>query len=312
MPRKRIGCGSSHELAAPSLSGSRFASTTGLWSWFSEPLCGFASTITRHPICKNMKSALLPFLILAFATMASAADDLSATPVEKLIDALAEIDSQTLGLHGTAAVFSFIAEDKPPKFGGGVLGSAAPTIPPPMRELARRGLEALPDLINHLDDKRPTKLTIGKDWFMFRCYNDEYDPKTRPKQEQLYSHENLEKNFNGEYTVKVGDVCFSIIGQIVNRNLLPVRYQPTGGLIINSPIESPTLAERVKEDWSGIDIPGHKASLIADAKYGDYSWAFGSALVRLRFYYPNDYKHLKAGDLKKRITEFEADESKQH
>jgi len=41
------------------------------------------------------------------------------------------------------------------------------------------------------------------------------------------------------YTVKVGDVCYAIIGQIVNRSLMAVRYQPSAGLVINSPIEMP-------------------------------------------------------------------------
>jgi hypothetical protein len=120
-----------------------------------------------------MKSALLILLTLALATIASAAEGLSTTPVETLIDYLAQIDSQAPGLHGTASVIGFIAEDKPPQFGGGVLGSSAPKTPPQMRELARRGPAVLGQLIGHLDDKRPTKLTIGKDFFMFRYFSDE-------------------------------------------------------------------------------------------------------------------------------------------
>ncbi len=56
----------------------------------------------------------------------------------------------------------------------------------------------------------------------------------------------------------------------------------------------------------------HKASLIADAQTGERFWIFGSALVRLRFYYPDDYGRLKNGDLKMRIIEFESEEKKQH
>jgi hypothetical protein len=259
-----------------------------------------------------MKSTLLIFLTFALATIASAADDLSATPVEKLIDELAQIDTQAPGLHGTALVLGFIAEDKPSQFGGGVLGSPAPKIPPQMRELARRGPTVLPQLISHLDDKRPTKLAIGKDFFMFRYFSDEYDPKNRPKTEASRRRKNLEKKFDGGYTVKIGDACYAVIGQIVNRRLFAVRYQPTAGLVINSPIEVPVLIDYVKKDWDGLDVAAHKASLIADAQSGDDVWDFGPALVRLRFYYPEDYKRLKTGDLKKRITAFESDETKQH
>lgn len=255
-----------------------------------------------------MKTALSVFLTLALATVASAAEDLSDTSVEKLIDDLALIDSQAPGLHGTASVRAFIAGDRPPQFNGGILGSPAPKTPPQMRELVRRGPTVVPQLIGHLDDKRPTKLTIGESFFMFRYFSDEYDPKARLKKEPLRPRMNLERNFDGGYTVKVGDVCYAVIGQIVNRELSPVRYQPSAILAINSPIEAPILVERVKKDWDGLDIATHKASLIVDAQSSDQVRPFGAALVRLRFYYPDDYKRLKQGDLKKRITKFESDE----
>lgn len=258
-----------------------------------------------------MKTALIAVIFLA-AVRAPGSADLSGTSAEALIDDLAQIDTPTPGIHGTAIVLAFIAEEKPPKFGGGVLGSAPPTTPPAMRELARRGPLVLPALIKHLDDKRPTKLTIGNGWFMFRCFGDEYDPRARPAKRQDRSFDPLKRSFEGGYTVKVGDVCYAIIGQIVNRNLLPVRYQPTAGLIINSPLESPLLAERTRNDWSGLDVPAHKASLIADARRNEHPWESGPALVRLRFYYPDDYERLKAGDLKKRISDFEKDEREQH
>lgn len=257
-----------------------------------------------------MKSVLLASLTLALATIASAADDLSATPIEKLIDDLALIDSQAPGLYGTMSVTGFIVEDKSLQFGGGVIGSPASKTPPQMRELARRGATVLPQLIGHLDDKRPTKLTIGNDFFMFRYFSDEYDPKTRVRYDPLHPRKHLERYFDDGYTVKIGDVCYALIGQIVNRDLSPVRYQPTAGLVINSPVETPVLVERVRKDWGGLDVAAHKAFLIGDAQSGDRVWEFGPALVRLRFYYPDDYKRLKTGDLRKRITAFEADEKK--
>jgi len=244
-----------------------------------------------------------------FIGIASAAENLSATPVEKLIDDLMLIDSQAPGLHGTATVNGFIAEDKPLQFGGGVLGSPAPTVPPAMRELVRRGVAALPQLIEHLGDKRPTKLTIGKDFFLFREFGNGYDPRIRLTQMPYVPQGSKQKYFAGGYTVKVGDVCYAIIGQIVGRNLLPVRYQPSAGLIINSPIESPELIDLVKKDWSGLDEKAHKASLAADAQFGEHIWVFGPALARLRFYYPVDYvQYSLRGDIKKHLEEFEARE----
>ncbi len=265
-------------------------------------------------LIRPMKSALSTILLMFSFVMANAAEDLSTTPVEKLIDGLAQIDSQAPGIHGTASMMGFIAENKPPRFSGGVLGSPAPKTPLQMRELARRGARVLPQLIRHLDDKRPTKLTIGagKDFFfMFQYFSDEYDPKTRTKTQDPYVRGKLEKNFDGGYTVRIGDVCYAIIGQIVNRELLPVRYQPTAGLVINSPIVAHTLIKRVTHDWGGLDAAAHQASLIADAQSGDNIQDFGPAIVRLRFYYPEEFHRLKDGLLKKRIAEFELDERKQ-
>ena len=256
------------------------------------------------------KFTLLVLISLAAVTIVKAADTLSGTPVEDLIDDLTQIDSPAPGLHGTASVVGFIAEDKPLRFGGGVLGSPAPKTPPAMRELARRGPQVIPHLISHLDDRRPTKLTIGKAFFTFRYFSDEYDPKNPPKRGPAYPRGTMKKHFEGGYTVRVGDVCYAIIGQIVGRELTAVRYQPTAGLVINSPIEAPVLIERVNKDWSGLSVASHRESLIADAQCGNHPWTYGPALTRLRFYYPDDYKKLREGDLKKRIGEFESDEKK--
>jgi hypothetical protein len=106
--------------------------------------------------------------------------------------------------------------------------------------------------------------------------------------------------------VKVGDVCFVLIGQIVNRNLIAIRYQPSGGLVINSPIESPALVEWVKKDWGSLDERSHTASLLADIRDGE-TWSVGSAMTRLRFYYRDAYASLRGEDLKKREA-FEAAE----
>jgi hypothetical protein len=99
-----------------------------------------------------------------------------------------------------------------------------------------------------------------------------------------------------------------LVGQIVNRDLVAVRYQPSGGIIINSPIEAPSLIERVKADWVGLDAPAHEASLLADIRTLDQVWQFGPAFARLRFYYPAVYAALRDDDLRKREA-FEADEN---
>jgi hypothetical protein len=228
--------------------------------------------------------------------------------VAQLIDDLVNIDAQAPGLHSTASVRAFIADNSPAEFAGGVIGSVAPKNFPQMTELVRRGVSSLPLLINHLDDRRPTKLTVGGDFFMFAYFSDEYDPKTQASRERRAG---LEKNFDGKYTVRVGDVCYALIGQIVNRNLLPIRYQPSAGLVVNSPIEAPILIKEVERDWGDIEAKEHMASLLADARAGDDLWEYGPALQHLRFYYPDEYRQQAVGALKKKIGKFESSEKKQ-
>jgi hypothetical protein len=258
--------------------------------------------------------------------------DYSKSSVDQLIEDLTQIDSQSPGINSAAIYDGFIAENSPGQFGGGVLGIAPPQVPPQMSELVRRGPVALPELIKHLDDRRPTKLEVGNkpsgkqvgvDAFMFMYFSDEYDPRVP----HWFSEENwksgprpMEKSFEGRYTVKVGDVCYVLIGQIVSRRLWAVRYQPSAGLVVNSPIEAPALVEKVKSDWGSADAEMLKASLLTDVHAANHPTRISKAiyterfvnpaLQRLRLYFPDVYAALDGDDLLKKKA-FESQEIKQ-
>src|SRR5262245_20292749 len=55
------------------------------------------------------------------------------------------------------------------------------------------------------------------------------------------------------YTVRVGDVCFVAIGQIVGRGYQAVRYQPTACVVLNSPARDPNLRAEVRALWKARD-----------------------------------------------------------
>ncbi|MGP8174812.1 MAG: hypothetical protein ACLP7O_09730 [Terracidiphilus sp.] len=248
---------------------------------------------------------------------------------EQLIDDLITIDGQSIGINSSAVYDGFLAEDAKGHFRMGVLGIETPAAAPQVRELVRRGPVALPELLRHLDDPRPTKLVVGNDpqaktrqvglnEFMWEMFSDEYDPRTRPEISKGLPRrwpKTHEIPFEGGYQVRVGDVCFVIIGQIVNRNLYAVRYQPSGGLIVNSPIHTPVLAEEARRDWGEVGPETLQSSLIgeiamahtphsSDWDYFVRARAFG-ALTRLRYYFPETYKALSGENLKTR-RDFEA------
>ena len=157
----------------------------------------------------------------------------------ELIDKLQEESEQGIGTLPFSWASGFLAVDEEPKFRGGILGSEKPAASPVLRESVRRGLGALPMLLEHVDDKRPTKLVIEHSGAMW--HSDEYDPRhTDPK--KWPAKVNTDRDLLGakarietKYPVRVGDLCFVAVGQIVNRELYVVRYQPT--LCIIMPVE---------------------------------------------------------------------------
>ena len=195
--------------------------------------------------CRKFIAVFFIAFIFSARVIPTYGGDYSKRSVNQLIDDLAQIDSQSPGIDSAAIYEGFIADNSPGSFRGGLLGIAPPQVLPQMSELVRRGPLALPELIKHVDDRRPTKLEVGNkpsgrqvgvDAFMFMYFSDEFDPRVPHwfgDKEWKGGSRPMEKKFEGRYTVKVGDVCYVLIGQIVNRRLWAVRYEPSAGLVIN-------------------------------------------------------------------------------
>jgi hypothetical protein len=161
---------------------------------------------------------------------------------QQLIDEIATIDSAAPGASGMASYSGFIAGDQPYRIESTLLISQdgnltvpSASIPGPILELVRRGPDALPSLIAHISDARPTHLVVGAVTvegsipFMWQEFDAEYDPRLRrPITLELYRSMEFKAVVPKAYVVKIGDICFAMVGQIVGRQLSAVRYQPTG------------------------------------------------------------------------------------
>lgn len=231
-------------------------------------------------------------LILVGSLATAGANRAGDPEVNRLIDRLTQVGEEGLGYQATAWGAGFIPVEMEPEFRGGILGSQRPVVDPAMRELVRKGVAALPDLIDHLSDRREAKIRMRG--FMGMWHSDEYDPRRRPPPRYVAGRSPVPELEMGSprrpvdsYTLRVGDLCFVAIGQIVNRDLNATRYQPSLCLVINSPVETPELAERVREDWGGLTAEEHKRSLMRDALAPQFN-ADPLALTRLWFYYPED------------------------
>jgi hypothetical protein len=252
---------------------------------------------------------------------------------EQLIDQLAGIDCHAPGLYNEIYNDFWAVlpdhDDPPPQ-------PPACIAPEAMRELVRLGPQALPALVKHIADTRPTGISVGLKLdkpdqhttsFDHQIFGHEYDPRVHTYRSpcRISNACQSSKDFDEPYTLRVGDVCFVLIGQIANRRLVAARYQATAWVIVNSPVELPSLAAKVRADWSGVDAEGLRASLLADL-HTDTTWLqdpaerrtdldreseadvlnrlHAGALRRLRFYYPDTYAALRGRDLDNR-TAFE-------
>jgi hypothetical protein len=213
-----------------------------------------------------------------------------------LIDKLATESEEGVGYQSATSWSGFSPIDEALHFEGGILGSPKPKTSSVMRELVSRGATVLPELIKHIDDNRETHIVVANRAIW---HSNEYDPRSSdPK--NLPTGLALapggrdvlnDRDLMSKYTLRVGDLCFVAIGQIVNRNLFVARYQHTMCFVLSSPVHTPELAAAVKRDWAGLTIEQHKKSLMQDALTKFPSKA-PSAIVRLLFYYPKEGEDL--------------------
>jgi hypothetical protein len=215
---------------------------------------------------------------------------------ERLIDALVDVKESDYGYSPRVTGGAFLPLHRQGQFGMGLLGGPPPVRSGVMEALVRRGARAVPHLLAHLDDTRPTGVVITHEGGFGGMELDEAvdrNPRTQePARERGAAAAPFEplrpgRSFRGsKHTVTVGDLCFVALGQIVNRQFNAVRYQPTAILIVSSPTRSPTLRKQLRADWNGLTERKHAAGLINDFLKPDHSYRWVGAAERLAFYYP--------------------------
>ena len=182
----------------------------------------------------------------------------------------------------------------------GIIGAEAPQTSDSLTMIVERGAEAIPVLMAHMDDKRPTKLKPISG-MMWMGWNDEYDYNRRTRKiapEGVNRKTDGEENPPAEHQITVGDLCFVALGQIVNRSFNATRYQASGGLIVNSPTYSKALLDNIKTDYVGMTKEKHRDLLIEDFKQPDRDSRRNGAAMRLGHYYPETLDPLVITQLK--------------
>jgi hypothetical protein len=208
------------------------------------------------------------------------------TRIEGLIDQLQEVDGQGPGFSIWYSGSGFIGTGRW-RADTGVLFRPPVQESDPLVELVRAGLDALPQLLEHVFDSRLTKLTLNREnTAMNRMFEHRFpwlpltDPA--PEWESEPSHF-LDGDSFDEHTVCIGDLCYVAIGQIVHRNYDAIWYVPSGNTFASSPVKEPRLADEVVRRWTGLTPAAHCQSLIDDIWINRQ----GSAFEQLEFYYPD-------------------------
>ena len=212
--------------------------------------------------------------------------------IKGLIADLAKTGSPDFGLSPTLTGDAFAPIPSSGHFGMGLLTNHGLQRNGAFTSLVELGPKALPLLLESLDDKTPTKLTIthgygmGGMWFGHEIWGNVFNKqerKTLPDGDDDLSF--MDQSSVNEYTVKVGDVCFVIIGQITNRSYNAVRYQPTACIVLNSTTQDKRLAAEVRAVWGKGDYRQKLLdSLLIDFDSRDRLQ--DSAAMRLAYYSP--------------------------
>ena len=232
------------------------------------------------------------FVVLMLHSGSALAQD---REIEQLIDQLIGISEPGFGYSVYFAGGEFLPFEDTGQMGTLVLGVSRATRSETLRKIVAKGADALPALLKHIGDTRTIKMKPVRG-MMWMDFSDEYDFNYRTRKIPPKGV-NRESSGNGrdqpsDHAITVGDICFVALGQIVNRNFSATRYQPTGGMMVNSPTYSKALREVILQDWSGLTKQRHKDLLIEDFRNPDHEDRRIGAYLRLACYYPESVEPL--------------------
>jgi ankyrin repeat protein len=206
--------------------------------------------------------------------------EVSAKEVKALIDRLTELDQQDTGYSASVTGSAFLPLGQS-ETGMVLLFPRKPhASSEALKSLVKLGVKALPTLLEHLSDSRPTKIVLTHGGCIGGMFIEKDEEKGAKKDEFPFG------GGAARYTVMVGDLCYVAIGQIVNRNYWAVRYQPTAIILVNSVPQSKKLREEVIKEWKNLTPEKHRDSLVRDLLDSGNEYVRNGASLRLAYYYP--------------------------
>ena len=228
-------------------------------------------------------------------------------PAVALIDRLEQLGTQDTGYSGSVSGSSFL----PLGYSRASVVLLSPSTPSgtsdAMLSLVKLGAKAVPALLHHLGDDRKTKIVIRNRLGGF--FGISQDRGEKAEDEEPNGKGKTPFGAPKQYTLRVGDLCYVALGQIVNRDYTAVRYIPSGNVMVTSVPHSRKLRADLKRQWGGLTERKHLASLVKDlnsktAKGGDDGGTRVGASLRLAYYFPKEYEPIAVQQLKRPTRDF--------
>jgi hypothetical protein len=206
-----------------------------------------------------------------------------ADPAEALIERLTELREQDTGYSGSLSGIAFLPLGRRESYTM-LFGQRPHAESDAMRSLVKLGVKAIPALLDHLSDDRRTKVVVehrGPVGGLFVAQDDGEK-----------ADEEFGKGFEAgkRYTVRVGDLCYVALGQIVNRGYIAVYYQSTACIYATCVPKCKQLRADLKKEWGGLTADKHRESLAKDLDFGEHVRT--GASLRLAYYYPAAFEPL--------------------
>jgi HEAT repeat protein len=261
-----------------------------------------------------------------------ALDDKQKKRIKALIARLADVKAPSFGLSDSVSGHAFAPLPERAHWDMELVPVQRLKSSDAFRALVDIGPDALPFLLDALDEKTPTRLTIdnrhtmGSLWLSGGMGG---NPVNKREQRILAKKwqddgDDIEDHLLDFYRVKVGDVCFVAIGQMVGREYQAVSYIPTAMVSIGSPVESKTLRDRMRARWASKDPAKEllESLLIDYATEGIFNghtlngWDEASrfqteAAMRLLYYFPKETAPLIAARLRSLDVRSEASKERE-
>ncbi|NIP98165.1 MAG: hypothetical protein GWO24_33995, partial [Akkermansiaceae bacterium] len=239
--------------------------------------------------------AFLALLLIAPCSLPATAGSPVQHSIPDLIDQLVEVDSLRTFYAGTFQFKEFPPLEADPLDASPPSpdASAAESAFQALTRLVERGPEALPYLLGHLTDERGTKTIVTDDFAVSMGLSTFIDYRRgNPRELAMLEDaglpaENPGPDFDGvleDYTLSVGDMCFTLIGMITNRSYYVLVDEFDAQL--SSPTQSEPIATGVMVKWGPAPEPlDLYEQLKSDLESGDPRFS-PSAATRLLYYFP--------------------------